>query len=91
MQTRQKKYSSEELQRLGDDLFDRDIRAKVSDEDPRKYLMIDVDSGDYEVDTDDMAACDRLLARHPEAQIIGRRVGSPYTRHFGGRPWRNGE
>lgn len=34
-----------------------------------KYVAIDIETGDYEMDTDELAASDRLVARLPGAQI----------------------
>jgi hypothetical protein len=38
-----------------------------------------------EVDKSEIKACDRLEARHPDAQIWIVRVGSRHVRRFGGR------
>jgi len=78
------KYDKDEFARRGEELFERDIRAKVAGEDSRKMVLIDIESGDFEVDFDEMAASDRLRARHPEAQVWMRRVGSRISRRFGG-------
>ena len=48
-------------------------------------MAINLQTGDFEVDTREIAACDRLEARHPDAQIWIVRVGSRYVRRFGGR------
>ena len=48
-------------------------------------MAIDLETGDYEVDVSEIAACDRLEARHPEAQIWMVRIGSRHVRRFGGR------
>ena len=40
---------------------------KLADEDKGKMVVIDVDSGDYEVDASEKKAVDRLLARKPDA------------------------
>ena len=45
---------------------------------PDTYLGI-------EVDGIEVVACDRLEARHPDAQIWVVRVGSDHVRRFGGR------
>jgi hypothetical protein len=37
------------------------------------------------VDRDEIAASDRLLARHPDAQVWMRQIGSPHARRFGPR------
>lgn len=68
---------SEEVARLGDEIFERDVRAKVLSEDEYKFLAIDVESGDFEVADDSYSAVMRLLDRNPEAEIWLRRVGDP--------------
>ncbi len=44
-----------------------------------------IESGAYEIDADELAASDRLLARKPDAQMWLRRVGSRYAHRFGPR------
>lgn len=79
--------TKEELAERGQDVFERVVRPQAKDEDDRKYVAIDVESEDFEVDRNQRAAVDRLVKRHPEAQgrIWLRRVGSRYAYHFGGR------
>ena len=48
-----------------------------------KFVAIDIETGAYEVDGDELAASDRLLARLPNAQIWLRRIGSSCVRRFG--------
>jgi len=76
-----------ELAERGEEIFERVVRPQVEDEDDRKYVAIDTETEDFEVDADQRAASDRLLERHPEARgrIWFRRVGSRVTHHFGGR------
>jgi hypothetical protein len=45
----------------------------------------DLETGDFEIDTSEIAACDRLEASHPHAQIWMVRIGSRHVRRFGGR------
>jgi hypothetical protein len=54
---------------------------------PRAFVAIDVETGDYEVDENDVEAMDRLAERTPEAEgrMFLRRVGSKSAYHFGGR------
>lgn len=59
--------SPEELARLGDEVFDRQVRPLLRPEDDGKFVAIDVASGEYEVDEDDYAAVIRLRARVPAA------------------------
>ena len=70
----------EETARRGDDLYEREIRLRLRPEDEGKFVLIDIESGEYEIDRDELAASDRLLARHPEARIWMRQVGSRFAR-----------
>lgn len=85
MSTPQPRYSKEEFAQRGDELYEREIRPHLTAEDERKFVVIDLDTGAYEIDTDELAASDRLLARYPTAQMWLRRVGSRYVRRFGSR------
>ena len=79
------RYSDEEFATRGEANFTRDIEPHVRAEDERNFVLIDIETGDYEVDADEIAASDRLLARHPDAQVWMRRVGSPFAHRLGGR------
>jgi len=46
-------------------------------------VAIDVDTGEFGVGNDELAASDPLLARHPEAQIWFVRVGSRVVHRIG--------
>ena len=83
MAASQPRYSKEEFARRGDEIYERDIRPCVEAGNEGKFVVIDLDTGAYEIDTDELAASDRLLARHPDAQVWLTRVGSRYARRFG--------
>jgi len=85
MSTPQPRYSKEEFAQRGDEIFERTILRRLKAEDEGKFVVIDIESGAYEIDTDELAASDRLLASHPNAQTWLRRVGSRYVRRFGPR------
>jgi hypothetical protein len=46
-------------------------------------VVIDIDTGAYEIDEDELAASDRLFARNSDAQLWVMRVGARYARRFG--------
>jgi hypothetical protein len=81
----QPRYSMEEFARRGDLIYERDIEPHVRPEDRGKYVMIDIETGAYEIDASEMEATKRLRARVPDAQIWFRRVGSRYARRLGFR------
>jgi hypothetical protein len=78
----QPRYSKEEFARRGDEIYEREVLPRLSPNDRGKYALIDIETSDFEVDRDEIAASDRLLARHPDAQIWMRQVGSRYARRF---------
>lgn len=78
-------YPDEELARRGDEIYERDISPHLKEEDKGKFVLIDVVSGDYEIDRSEIAASKRLRTRRPDAQVWFRRVGFRYTRRFGHR------
>jgi hypothetical protein len=78
-------YDSEEFCRRGKEIYDRDVRPALRPEDDNKFVAIDIESGGYEIDGDDYAATERLLTRHPQAQIWLARVGQPAAYRMGGR------
>lgn len=78
------RYPREEIARLGDELYDREIVPRITDADTGQIVAIDVESGVYAIDPDLLAAAHRVLAEKPEAQIWFRRVGFAYVHRFGG-------
>jgi hypothetical protein len=85
MAVRQPRYSKEEFAQRGDALYESEVRSQVEEGNRGKIVAIDLETGDFEVDASEIAACDRLEARYPEAQIWIVRIGSRHVRRFGGR------
>lgn len=79
------RYSKEEFARRGDEIYEREIVFRLGPDDEGKFVVIDIETGAYEVDRDEIVASDRLFARRPDAQVWLRRVGSRYARRFGRR------
>jgi hypothetical protein len=72
-----------ELAGLGTAIFDRQIRPALRPEDDGKFVAIDVQSGEYELDDDDYSAVARLRSRHPTAEVWLMRAGYPTTCRIG--------
>ncbi len=79
------RYGKEEFAKRGDAIFEKEIRPRLKNEDVDDFVAIDIETGAYEIDANEIAACDRLRARVPEAQVWLRKVGSRFARRFGGR------
>ena len=89
MAVSQPRYSKEEFARRGDEIYERDLHPHVEAGNEGKFIVIDIETGAYEIDADELVASDRLLARHPDAQVWLRQVGSRYARRFGTGSRRN--
>ena len=83
MSIRQPRYTKEEAARLGDEIYDRDIRSQVEPQRNGEVVAIDLDTGAWEVDPDEITAAHRLEARLTDAQIWVVRAGSRYLTRFG--------
>ncbi|MFN0051496.1 MAG: hypothetical protein ACKV0T_04850 [Planctomycetales bacterium] len=68
-------YSPEQVVSRGQEIYERDIRSRVETGNDGKFVVIDIETGDFEVDEEDLMASKRLLARRPNAVIYGLRVG----------------
>jgi hypothetical protein len=79
------KYTPEEVATRGQMLYEQHIRAKVETENKGKFLVVDIETGAYEIDEDDLKATKRALAKRPEAVLYGLRIGYPTAYRLGGR------
>ncbi len=53
--------TAEEIARRGEEIYTRDLRARLATEENRgKFLIIDITTGAYEIDREDLAATERL-------------------------------
>ena len=82
----------EEIAQLGDEIYERDIRSQVEDDHHGEVVAIDVDTGNWSIGDNVIAATDRLRTQRPEAiDVWSLRVGHHALYHFGGRPVRRAE
>ena len=81
MTVHQHNYDREEISRLGEEIYNQTIRNQVMPHQKGKFLVLDIETGDYEVDDDDLQAEKRLRSRDPQGILYGMRIGytSAYT------------
>jgi hypothetical protein len=81
MNVPQSRYSTEEIGRRGEEIYQRDIRLHVLPQHKGEFLVLDIETGDYEMGADDLKTEKRLRARRPDGVFYGVRVGytSAYT------------
>ena len=56
-----------EIARLGDEIYERDIRREVEDAHDGEFVAIDVESGSWALAGSELGAAKRLRERQPDA------------------------
>ena len=69
------RYSSTEIVERGQILYEREIRRRLTDTDRGKMLVLDIETGEYELDRDEVAAVMRARQKRPGAPFYVVRVG----------------
>ncbi len=77
-------FTDEEVVRRGQALYEQQIRPKVEAEHRGEYLIINVATGEYEMDTNDLIASKRAKIRFPDDPLFTVRVGYPAAYRMGG-------
>jgi hypothetical protein len=78
------RYSMEEFARRGEEIYRRDIRPQLQAEHLGKFIVIDIETGLWEMDPDGLTASERLLSRNPTAQMWLKRAGYETAHSIGG-------
>jgi hypothetical protein len=70
------RLSSEEISRRGEAIYQNELRSKIEAGNIGKLVSIDVETGDYEIGSDDdIDAPLRLHAKHADAAVYSIRIG----------------
>ena len=85
MTVRQPRLSKEEHARRGMMIYEQQVQPQVEAGNEGRIVAIDVDTGTFELADDTLAACERVLARYPDAQIWCVRIGHRAVHRFGPR------
>ena len=78
-----KKYTIDEIGDRAERIYEEQIKHLVEPQQNGKFIVIDIESGDYEIDEDTFAAEDRLKTRRPNAVGFLGRVGYDSAYHIG--------
>ena len=66
------------------ELYDARLRTKLEPQENGKFLILNLDTGEYELDADDLTASQRAKARFGNARLIALRVGDFAAYDMGG-------
>ena len=86
MTVRQPRYSKEEFTRRGTELYEQRIRPLVEQGNQNRFVVIDIETGDYQLADDPLEASQPLIARRPDAQLWCVRIGHRAVERFGFHP-----
>ena len=67
----------------GEEIYHQQLREKVESKHNGEFLTIDIETGDYEIDADEVVSSTRLLEKHPEAVIYCLRIGFAAAHRIG--------
>ena len=79
-----RRYDKEEFARRGDALVEAKVRTHLTAADKDKFVALDIQTGEYELDKNDMKAVERLRKRVADPQIWLVHVTLGYLHSFGG-------
>lgn len=68
-------YTDQEVVLRGEALYEEQIRSGIDAADHGKFLVVDVETGAYEVDRNELVAFKRARARNPDAVLYMLRIG----------------
>ena len=78
-------YTPQEAVRLGQELYDREIRAQVEPGNRGNFIVIDIESGHYTVGPEYHALAHEVLSQKPGAALCILRIGYEAVGRIGGR------
>jgi hypothetical protein len=77
--------SREEVARRAKQIYETEIRQKVEvEENIGKMIIIDIETGDYEIEDAGLQAAHNLYEKHPYARLFGIRIGYNVAASIGG-------
>jgi hypothetical protein len=77
--------SHAEVAHRAQQIYEGDIRQQVQSEaNIGKMVIIDIETGNYEVDPDGLESATRLIEKNPTARLFGIRIGYNVSASFGG-------
>ena len=81
-------YAYGDVSQRGKEIYEREIKSVVEAAHRGDYLVIDIETGDYEIDPAHLAASHRAHAKHPNGVFFAMRIGYPALAKVGGA-WGN--
>ncbi len=68
-------YNTQEIAIRGREIYENQLRDKLEPENTGMFLLIDIETGEYEIDSDGDVASLRAQTKKPEGVRYGMRIG----------------
>ena len=78
-------WDKEEIVRRGQEIYETRLRALLEEGNKGKFLVINTETGDYEMDKSDIAVGLRAIERFPGAPLFKMRIGHKAAYRLSGR------
>jgi hypothetical protein len=78
------RFTAEEIQQRGEAIYEHEIKKQIEPTEQGRICVIDIETGEYEIDDTMLDASRRALAKHPGAALWGLRIGYDVVYSFGG-------
>jgi len=88
MSGKQSLSSPEETARLGDEIYEKQVRSAVEASHHGRVVAIDIETGAYAVGDTARDAAKQLLTRYPDAEVWSVRIGHRALYRIGAYPGR---
>lgn len=82
-------HSPEDIAARAREIYDRDIRARVEPTHLGKYLVVDILTGGYEIDEDELTVMKRAASKFPQGVFHLIRIGHRAVGRIGSRARRS--
>ncbi len=77
------RFSSAEIEQRGQSMYDQFIRSGVEAQNRGKFLVLNIETGEYEIDRDKVTAFLRAAAKHTDPALYILRIGFPSSAVLG--------
>ena len=69
------RYSADEIVARGKEIYEQKLKSKLESQNLGKYLVIDIETGEYEMDEDDLRAVLRAYQKNPAGARFEMQIG----------------
>jgi hypothetical protein len=77
------RYSTDEIVARGKEIYENQLKSKLESQNFGKFLVIDIETGEYEMDEDDLSAAVRAYKKNPNGARYEMQIGYPVSGTIG--------